>query len=94
MARSRRPSRAIRALGAAPARASTGILKTPAEIDAMAASGAVLAAAHEAMAAAIAVGVTTRELDAIAEQTIRDAGAAAGVPRLPGLPGDDLPVGQ
>jgi len=75
MARSRRPSRAIRALGAAPARGSTGILKTPVEIEAMAASGAVLAAAHDAMAAAVAVGITTRELDAIAEQTIREAGA-------------------
>jgi methionyl aminopeptidase len=86
MARSRRPSRAIRALGAAPTRGSTGILKTPAEIDAMAASGAVLAAAHDAMAAAVAVGITTRELDAIAEQTIRDAGAEPAFLGYQGFP--------
>jgi len=91
MARSRRPSRAIRALGGTPTRGSTGILKTPGEIDAMAASGAVLAAAHEAMAAAVAVGVTTRELDVIAEQTIRAAGAEPAFLGYQGFPATICP---
>ena len=91
MARSRRPSRAIRALGGTPARASTGILKTPGELDAMAASGAVLAAAHEAMAAAVAAGVTTAELDAIAEQTIRDANAVPAFLGYQGFPATICP---
>ena len=90
MARSRRPSRAVRALGGS-GRASTGILKTPGEIDAMAASGAVLARAHEAIAAAIAIGVTTAELDAIAEQTIRDAGATPAFKGYHGFPGTICP---
>jgi methionyl aminopeptidase len=58
--------------------------KTPAELDAMAASGAVLAACHEALAAEIAVGVTTARLDAIAEELIRSRG---GVPAFLGYPG-------
>jgi methionyl aminopeptidase len=91
MARSRRPSRAVRALGGTSTRGSTGILKTPGEIEAMAASGAVLAAAHEAMAAAVAVGVTTRELDAIAEQTIRAAGATPAFLGYQGFPATICP---
>ena len=43
------------------------IPKTPAELDAMAAAGAVLARCHELMAAELAVGVTTAHLYAIAE---------------------------
>lgn len=91
MSRSRRPSRAIKALGATSGRASTGILKSPAEIDAMAASGAVLARAHDAMARAVAVGVTTGELDAIAEQTIRDAGAEPAFKGYQGFPATICP---
>jgi methionyl aminopeptidase len=90
MARSRRPSRAVKVLGGATP-ASSGILKTPAEIDAMAASGAVLARAHEAMAAAIAVGVTTAELDALAEQVIRDAGAIPAFKGYQGFPATICP---
>lgn len=90
MARSRRPSRAVRALGGS-GRASSGILKTPGEIDAMAASGAVLARAHEAIAVAIAAGVTTAELDAIAEHTIRKAGATPAFKGYHGFPGTICP---
>lgn len=91
MARSRRPSRAIRALGSTSGRPSTGILKSPAEIEAMATSGAVLALAHEAMARAIAVGVTTRELDVIAEQTIREAGGEPAFKGYHGFPATICP---
>jgi methionyl aminopeptidase len=90
MARSRRPSRAVKALGGG-ARVSSGILKTPAEIDAMAASGDVLARAHEARAAALAAGVTTAELDAIAEQVIRDAGAIPAFKGYHGFPATICP---
>ena len=41
-----------------------------------------------------APGVTTAELDAIAEDAIRTAGRDAVVPRLPGLPGLDLHLGE
>lgn len=50
----------------------------------MAASGAVLAECHEAMAAEVRPGVTTGHLDAIAEELIR---ARGGVPAFLGYPG-------
>ena len=50
----------------------------------MAASGRLLAAAHEAMAREVAVGTTTARLDEIAEQVIRDGG---GVPAFKGYRG-------
>jgi methionyl aminopeptidase len=58
--------------------------KTPGEIDAMAASGAVLAETHDALAAEIAPGVTTARLDAVAEELIRSRG---GVPAFKDYPG-------
>lgn len=58
--------------------------KTADEIDAMAASGAVLAEAHDALAAEVAVGVTTAHLDEVAEELIRSHG---GVPAFKGYPG-------
>jgi methionyl aminopeptidase len=57
----------------------------------MAASGAVLAAAHEAMAAAVGAGVTTAQLDAIAEQTIRDAQAVPAFLGYHGFPATICP---
>ncbi len=57
----------------------------------MAASGAVLAAAHEAMAAAVGAGVTTAQLDAIAEQTIRDARAVPAFLGYHGFPATICP---
>ncbi|MCB0874424.1 MAG: type I methionyl aminopeptidase [Actinobacteria bacterium] len=84
MSRSRRRSQALSSLKTAGRAAPVGIRKTPDEIDAIAASGALLAAAHEAMAAHVAVGVTTAELDEIAEQVIRDGG---GIPAFKGYGG-------
>ena len=58
--------------------------KTPGELEAMAASGAVLADCHDALAAEIGPGVTTAHLDALAEELIRSRG---GVPAFKGYPG-------
>ena len=58
--------------------------KTAGEIDAMAASGVVLAEAHDALAAEVAVGVTTAHLDAVAEELIRSRG---GIPAFKDYPG-------
>jgi methionyl aminopeptidase len=49
--------------------------RSAAELDAMAAAGAVVAAALAAARAAAVPGATTRDLDQIAESVIRDAGA-------------------
>jgi methionyl aminopeptidase len=50
-------------------------LKSPAELEAMRAAGLVVAKALAAVVAAIRPGISTGELDELAEQTIRDAGA-------------------
>lgn len=60
------------------------MVKTPGEIDAIAASGAVLAACHDAVAGAVAPGVSTADLDAVAEEFIR---AHGGVPSFKGYQG-------
>jgi len=49
--------------------------KTPGELDAMQAAGEIVGQALQAVKAAAAPGVSTLELDQIAEATIRDAGA-------------------
>lgn len=49
--------------------------KTPAELDAMQAAGEIVGKALQAVKAAAKPGVSTLELDEVAEQTIRDAGA-------------------
>jgi methionyl aminopeptidase len=59
-------------------------LKSPGEIDAMRVAGALVAQALTAVTAAARPGVSTGELDAIAEQVIRDAG---GVPSFLGYHG-------
>lgn len=56
-------------------------LKTPGELDAMAAAGRVVAAVLAEVRAQASVGVTLRGLDAVADTMIRDAGA---VPSFPG----------
>ncbi|MGV0635105.1 type I methionyl aminopeptidase [Mycolicibacillus trivialis] len=56
------------------------------ELDAMAAAGAVVAAALAAVRAAAAAGVSTAELDAIAEAVIRDAGATPSFLGYHGFP--------
>ncbi|MFC4853858.1 type I methionyl aminopeptidase [Actinophytocola glycyrrhizae] len=50
-------------------------LKTPAELEAMRAAGLVVAKALAAVAAAVRPGVSTGELDEVAFEVIRDAGA-------------------
>ena len=49
--------------------------RSPGELDAMAAAGAVVAAALRAVQAAAAPGVSTKDLDEIAEAVIREANA-------------------
>ncbi len=60
--------------------------KTPEQVEAMAASGRVLAGALGEVEAAVWPGVTTGELDAIAESFIRDHG---GIPSFLGVPAAD-----
>src|SRR6266516_7671078 len=50
-------------------------LKTPAQLDLMRAAGLVVASALDATVAAVRPGVSTADLDAIAEHEIRAAGA-------------------
>lgn len=57
--------------------------KTPEQIEAMAASGRVLAGALDQVEAAIRPGVTTGDLDTLAETYIRDHG---GIPSFKGVP--------
>jgi methionyl aminopeptidase len=59
-------------------------LKTPGEIDAMRTAGALVARALAAVSEATRPGISTGELDALAEQVIRDGG---GVPSFLGYHG-------
>jgi methionyl aminopeptidase len=61
-------------------------LKTPEQIDLMRAAGLVVAAALDQMRAAVAPGVSTADLDAIAESVIRDAGAVPSFKGYHGFP--------
>jgi methionyl aminopeptidase len=61
-------------------------LKTPEQIEKMRAAGLVVAAALDAMREAVAPGVTTADLDAIAEKVIRDAGAIPSFKGYQGFP--------
>ncbi|MDO4631894.1 MAG: type I methionyl aminopeptidase [Corynebacterium sp.] len=58
--------------------------KTPEQLDAMQAAGEIVGKALQAVKAAAAPGVTTLELDAVAEDTIRSAGA---IPTFKGYEG-------
>ncbi len=60
------------------------VLKSDAEIEKMAAAGAVVARVLNLMETEIAEGITTAQLDELAEQTVRDAG---GVPTFKGYRG-------
>jgi methionyl aminopeptidase len=62
----------------------TTIYKSPAELRLMLAPGLVTAASLDAVRAAIRPGVTTLELDAVAEKTIRDGGAVPNFMKEPG----------
>ena len=62
-------------------------LKTRGELEAMRAAGLVVARALGAVSAAAKAGVSTLELDELAEQTIRDAGAVPSFKGYHGFPG-------
>lgn len=61
-------------------------LKTPEQIDKMRAAGLVVAAALARMREAVAPGVSTADLDAIAESVIRDANAVPSFKGYHGYP--------
>ncbi|XOJ10132.1 type I methionyl aminopeptidase [Corynebacterium striatum] len=61
--------------------------RTPGELDAMQAAGEVVGKALQAVRDAAASGVSTLELDEVAEQTIRDAGATPTFKGYEGFPG-------
>lgn len=60
------------------------ILKTPRQIEAMKEAGRIVYEVHQELAKAVVPGVTTAELDALAESLIRKAG---GVPTFKGYHG-------
>lgn len=61
-------------------------VKSPAQLAAMAEAGQAVAAALRAVRAAVAPGISTAELDAIAAAEIRAAGAAPSFPGYHGFP--------
>lgn len=61
--------------------------KTPGELDAMQAAGEIVGRALQAVRAAAHAGVSTLELDAVAEETIRGAGAVPTFKGYGGFPG-------
>jgi methionyl aminopeptidase len=61
-------------------------LKTPEQIKLMRGAGLVVAAALDAMRAAVEPGISTADLDAIAEKVIRDAGAIPSFKGYQGFP--------
>jgi methionyl aminopeptidase len=62
-------------------------LKTPDQIEKMRAAGLVVASALARMREAVAPGITTQDLDEIAEGVIRDAGAVPSFKGYHGFPG-------
>ena len=62
------------------------VAKTPAELDGMEAAGRICGAALTAVKEAVQPGVSTAELDAIAEATIRKAGATPTFKGYSGFP--------
>jgi methionyl aminopeptidase len=60
--------------------------KSPAEIALMREAGLIVAAAIDAVRHAVTPGITTRELDAVAEKVIRDAGAVPSFLGYHGFP--------
>ncbi|QCB27719.1 type I methionyl aminopeptidase [Corynebacterium endometrii] len=61
--------------------------KTPGELDAMQAAGEIVGKALQAVRAAAASGVSTLELDEVAEQVIRENGAIPAFKGYQGFPG-------
>jgi methionyl aminopeptidase len=68
------------------------ILKTPEELDIMREAGRIVALAHEAMAAAIAPGVTTQQLDDVAVAVLRQHNATPAFLNYPQLDGPPFPA--
>ena len=68
-------------------RSKTIPARTPGELDAMQAAGEIVGKALQAVRAAAASGVSTLELDEVAEQTIRDLGATPTLKGYEGFPG-------
>lgn len=62
-------------------------IKTPAQIDAMRAAGLVVGRTLELLRGSVRAGVTTGELDAIAEDSIRSSGATPSFKGYHGFPG-------
>jgi methionyl aminopeptidase len=62
------------------------VKKSPDEIERMARAGAVVAAAHEELAARLAPGMSTLDLDRIAEDVIRGSGAVPSFKGYRGFP--------
>lgn len=62
------------------------VTKSPAELDAMAASGALLVRVHELITSMVRPGVTGKELDAAAEELIRSEGAVPSFKGYSGYP--------
>jgi len=78
---------------AAPTRQSEGIhLKTPDEIAIMREAGRIVARAHQAMREAVRPGVSTADLDKIAETVIRDHGATPVFLNYPKLNAPNFPA--
>ncbi|NWG17819.1 MAG: type I methionyl aminopeptidase [Chloroflexi bacterium] len=67
-------------------------LKTPEEIAIMREAGRIVARAHQAMREAIRPGVSTAELDRIAETVIRDHGATPAFLNYPKLNAPNFPA--
>lgn len=61
-------------------------LKTPAQIEVMRRSGMLLSRVHDMLAHEIRPGITTEQLDALAEQMIRDEGATPNFKGYEGYP--------
>lgn len=68
------------------------ILKTPEEIAVMREAGRIVALAHAEMKAAVRPGVSTAELDAIAEQVIRDHNATPAFLNYPKFGAPSFPA--
>lgn len=61
-------------------------IKSPRELSLMKEAGRIVALTHQALAKAVRPGVTTRELDELAEKVIRDAGATPSFKGYGGFP--------
>lgn len=90
MSRSRKPSRRRRrgvVADPTPAHRPRGLVgKTSGELDAMAAAGGVLAEVLAELASAAQAGITTAELDGLAEEAVRSRGATPAFKGFRGYP--------